>query len=115
MFSEVTMKKCLFSVLGLCVALGSFVSSECESDDDNIRCSAVVVYENVEYSVTEDDDTLEKAKAEVIEEACDRACDPIKNDAEEDRCEAACIKSAVVKQIECKDIDKGTVILNQGV
>ena len=86
------MKKCLFSVLGLCVALGSFVSSACASDDDNIRCSAVVVYENVEYSVTEDDDTLEKAKAEV-----------------------ACIKSAVVKQIECKDIDKGTVILNQGV
>lgn len=70
------------------------------ADDDFVRCDGTVLYEGVSFQVSETDNSEINAKRELIEEACEQACD---GSFFEDRCEKQCEKNAVLTNVTCYD------------
>lgn len=79
-------------------------ASTAAADDDILRCTAEVVYNGNVYPITEGARDIEDAKREVVEEACDKACDALSGKDEKD-CERACEAAAEIRSIDC--VEKG--------
>lgn len=77
-----------------------FAASPATADDDVLRCVAEVSYNGHVYQVSESAESMNDAKHEVVEDACDQACDYLWGK-DEDACERACKASAEIRSIDC--------------
>lgn len=94
-----SLKNILTFVFVACIALVS-AASVAFADGDVLRCSAEVIYNGNVYPITEGARDIEDARREVVEEACDKACDALSGKDEKD-CERACEAAAEIRSIDC--------------